>query len=156
MNYRPLAPLTAWVNHVRHQVHEEIYKQVSIQLNDEERQIFDEMLFVQPDHRLTDFTRLKEAPGPATLKYIRRWEERLRWLDTLPSAEKYLSDVANTKIKQFAAQALALEVGDIRDIHDKPKQYTLLVCLLYHAQVQTRDQAILMFLKRMRRTHTPG
>ena len=141
------------VNHIRHQVHDTLYNQVATQLNDEQRQILEQMLVVQPDQRLTDFTRLKEAPGPATLKYIRRWEERLRWLDTLPDARAYLSGVANTKIKQFAAQAHALEVGDMRDIQDKPKQYTLLLCLIYHAQVQTRDQVILMFLKRMRRTH---
>lgn len=141
------------VNHIRHQVHDALYNQVAAQLNDEQRQILDQMLVVQPDHRLTDFTRLKEAPGPATLKHVRHWEERLRWLDTLPDARAYLSGVANTKIKQFAAQAHVLEVGDMRDIRDKPKQYTLLLCLIYHAQVQTRDQVVLMFLKRMRRTH---
>jgi len=141
------------VNQVRHQVHEALYNQVAAQLNDAQRQILEQMLVVQPEERLTDFTRLKEAAGPATLKHIRRWEERLRWLDTRPDTRLLLSGIANTKLKQFAAQAHALEVGDLRDIHDKPQQYTLLLCLLYQAQVQTRDQVVLMFLKRMRRIH---
>ncbi|WP_411705434.1 Tn3 family transposase, partial [Edaphovirga cremea] len=142
------------VNHVRHQVHEALYQQVVARLNDEQQQQLDQLLVVQPEQRFTGFTRLKEAPGPATLKYLRRWEERLSWLATLPNARACLSEMAHTKIKQFAAQAQALEVGDLRDIHDKPKQATLLLCLLYQAQVQTRDQVVLMFLKRMRSIHT--
>lgn len=141
------------VNHVRHQVHEGLYKQVAAQLTDEQRQRLEQMLVVQPEARLTDFTRLKEAAGPATLKQTRRWEERLRWLDTFPDPRRLLADIAHTKIKQFAAQAQVLEVGDLRDIHDKPQQYTLLLCLVYQAQVQTRDQVVLMLLKRMRRIH---
>ena len=142
------------VNQLRHQVHEALYNQVVAHLNDEQQQRLEQLLIVQPEQRLTDFTRLKEAPGPATLKYLRRWEERLRWLATLPNARACLAELANTKIKQFAAQAQALEVGDMRDIHDKPKQTTLLLCLVYQAQVQTRDQVVLMFLKRLRSIHT--
>jgi TnpA family transposase len=141
------------VNHIRHQVHQALYTQVAAQLNDEQRQVLDDLLEVQPGHRTTRFTRLKEAPGPATLKHLRHWEERLAWLDTLPDARFLLQEVANTKIKEFATQAHALEVGDMRDVYDAPRRYTLLLCLLYQAQVYTRDQLVTMLLKRMRLIH---
>jgi len=57
-----------------------------------------------------------------------------------------------TKIQQFAAEAAALDVGDIRDILYRPRRYSLLLCFLHHAQVQTRDQLVEMLLKRMRHT----
>lgn len=50
------------------------------------------------------------------------------------------------------AEAAALDVGDIRDIHDTPRRLSLLLCLLHRAQMQTRDQLVEMLLKRMRST----
>ena len=61
---------------------------------------------------------------------------------------------ANTKIRQFAAEAVALDVGAMRDIPHLAQRYSLLICLLYHALVQTRDELVEMLLKRMRRTTT--
>jgi hypothetical protein len=73
------------VNHIRHEVHQALYTRVTSQLNEEQRQALDELLEVGappgPGHRYTPFTRLKEVPGPATLKHLRRWEERLAWLE---------------------------------------------------------------------------
>jgi hypothetical protein len=52
--------------------------------------------------------------------------------------------------QQFAAEAAALDVGDIRDILYGPRRWSLLLCFLHHAQVQTRDQLVEMVLKRVR------
>jgi hypothetical protein len=41
-------------------------------------------------------------------------------------------------------------VGDIRDILYGPRRWSLLLCFLHHAQVQTRDQLVEMVLKRVR------
>src|SRR5262249_45568535 len=54
------------------------------------------------------------------------------------------------KMQQFAAEAAALDVGDMRAILDAPRRWNLLLCFLHHAQVQTRDQLVEMLLKRMR------
>lgn len=40
----------------------------------------------------------------------------------------------------------------MRNITNKPRRYTLLLCLLYEAQARTRDDLIEMFLRRMRKT----
>lgn len=96
---------------------------------------------------------MKAFPKKATLTQVRKWSARLSWLEEIMDAPSLLDGIANSKIKQFAAHAHALEVGDMLDVKDEPKRYTLLLCLLYQMQIQTRDQLVTMFLKRIRRIH---
>jgi hypothetical protein len=98
----------------------------------------------------TDFNRLKETPRQATLQHLQQWTQRLTWLESILPTRPFLTEIAHTKIQQFAAEASALEVGDMRNIHHRSRRYSLLICFLYHAQ--TRDQLVEMLLKRMRRT----
>ena len=139
------------VNHIRHQVHETIYAQVLEQLMLEDQTVLDALLVVPEGGRESHFNRLKETPGPVTLKNFRTWEQRAVWLKGLLDAKLFLEHIAHTKIKQFAAQARALELSDIRDIADPGKQYTFLLCLLQDVQVSTLDQLTSMFLRRMKR-----
>jgi len=102
--------------------------------------------------RRTDFNRIKDTPRPATLQHLRQWTERLKWLESILPTRPFLQGVAYTKIQQFAAEAAALDVGDMHDIDNLPRRYSLLICLLYQGQVQTRDELVEMLLKRMRLT----
>jgi hypothetical protein len=136
------------VNHVREQVHQQLYTQINARLTDVHRQQLEDLLRVPlGDHR-TPFNQLKAFPQKATLTHVRDW------LESILDAPALLTGIANSKIKQFAAHAHALEVGDMLDVKDKPKRYTLLLCLLYQVQIQTRDQLVMMFLKRLRRIHS--
>ena len=76
------------------------------------------------------------------------------WLESILTTRPLLVDIARTKVQQFAAEALALDVADMRRLQIVPRRRALLVCLLHQAQVQTRDQLGEMFLRRMRRTRT--
>ena len=140
------------VMHVRHRVHQDLYTRITASLGAAERERLDALLHVR-DGR-TDFTRIKETPRQATLKHLRQWTARLTWLESILPTRPFLTEIAHTKIQQFAAEATALDVGDIRDIHNLSRRYSLLICMLYHAQVQTRDALVEMLLKRMRRTTT--
>jgi TnpA family transposase len=140
------------VTHVRHGVHQDLYTRITASLGASERERLDALLHVR-DGR-TDFTRIKETPRQATLKYLRQWTERLMWLESIFPTQLFLTEIAHTKMQQFAAEAAALDIGDMRDIHNQSRRYSLLICLLYHAQVQTRDALVEMLLKRMRRTTT--
>jgi TnpA family transposase len=100
----------------------------------------------------SEFTRIKDTPRQATLKHLRQWTERLTWLETIIAPQPFLRGIAHTKIQQFAAEAAALDLGDIRAIFHGPRRWSLLLCFLHHAQVQTRDQLVEMLLKRMRHT----
>ena len=68
----------------------------------------------------TDFNRIKDTPRQATLKHLRQWTERLTWLESILLTQPFLQEIANTKIRQFAAEAVALDVGDMRDILTSP------------------------------------
>lgn len=144
------------VNHVREQVHQQLYAQINARLTESQRQQLDALLRVGQDARRTPFNQLKAFPQKATLSHLRDWENRLAWLEGILDAPTLLAGIANSKIKQFAAHAHALEVGDMLDVKEGANRYTLLLCLLYQMQIQTRDQLVTMFLKRLRRIHNAG
>jgi TnpA family transposase len=138
------------VLHVREGVHEKLYDSMTASLDASHQERLDALL--QVGDQRTDFTRTKTSPGPVTLKNLRRWTERLQCLESIFSPRPFLKEVAYTKIQQFAAEAEALDVGDMRDIHNAPRRYSLLLCFLYQGQVRTRDQLVQMFLRRMQLT----
>jgi len=140
------------VMHVRHEVHQDLYTRITASLEASERARLDALLHLR-DGR-TDFNRIKDTPRQATLKHLRQWTTRLTWLEALLPTHPFLTDIAHTKVQQFAAEAAALDVGDMRDIQHQPRRYSLLICFLYQAQVQTRDALVEMLLKRVRRTTT--
>ena len=57
--------------HLRQEVHDILYQQITTTLTDEQRQFLDRMLVPQEGERITDFTRLKQVPGKPTLKQMR-------------------------------------------------------------------------------------
>ena len=74
-------------------------------------------LLVKPaESPTTLFNRLKQAPGPATPKTITLWVERLEWLGGLIDPDPLLEGITHTKLRQFAAEAAAMEVSDLLDI----------------------------------------
>jgi hypothetical protein len=141
------------VGHIRQSVHEQIYTHITALLTKGQRQVLDALLVVQDSDRLTDFSRLKQIPGKPTLKQMYQWITRLNWLNALMDTTPLLENIAHTKVRQFAAQAAMMETQDMQDVRDAPKRYTLLICLIHHMRVETKDQLVRMFLKRTNRTH---
>lgn len=141
------------IGHLRHQVHATLYQSITADLDPEQAARLDALLDVPPGENMCVVARLKESPGPATLKHIRRWTERLARLDAIIDPKPFLAGVAQTKIRQFAAEAAQLQVGDLRDLAQPGKRHTLILCLLFQAQASTRDELVEMFLRRMRQTH---
>ena len=139
--------------HIREQVHLRLYEQISTDLSEEQRHRLDGLLEVKADEWLTDFNRIKQVPHVATLKQMNVWSQRMDWLISIIACENFIKDIAHTKVRQFAAEASALEAGDMKDIRNVKRRYALLLCLIHQAQVTTRDELVTMFLKRMRRTH---
>src|SRR5262249_10786103 len=140
------------VMHIRHGVHQDLYRRITASFGPAEKNRLDGLL--QTREERTDFTRIKETPRQATLTHLRQWTARLTWLESILPTRPFLTALANTKVQQFAAEAAALDVGDLRDIATPSRRYSLLICFLYQAQVQTRDELVEMLLKRMRRTTT--
>lgn len=143
------------VNRLRAQVHGRMYDQVAARLSAEPAAALDALLATPPQGSSgtpTGFTRLKQAPGPASPGTIKLWTERLEWLTGLIDPDPPLEGIAHTKLRQFAAEAAALEVGDMLDITRRGKRHTLLLSLLRQARTRCRDELVEMMLRRIRRT----
>ena len=136
---------------IRQEVHEKLYIQITATLNDAQRSTLDSLLRVEGTEQMTMFARLKQSPGPATLKHIRLWAERMTTLGALLDPSPFIDGISYTKIRQFAAEATALQANDLRNFQQL-KRYTLLLCYLYQKQSDTRDQLTSMLVKRMGRT----
>jgi TnpA family transposase len=147
--YRTLDRL---VGALRQEIHEELFAGIDAALSDMQRQDLDALLGHQVGEHLNAFSRLKETPGLPTLKHLRQWTDRLAELDVILDPRPLLADIPHTKIRQFAAEATALETGDLREVCRPGRRHTLLLCLLHQTQTETRDQLVEMFIRRMRRT----
>jgi TnpA family transposase len=139
-------------NHLRAQVHTRMYGQITARLTPAQVASLDALLIVQPDAVTTSFNRLKQTPGPARAQTIRLWTDRLGWLANLVDPEPILDGITHTKLRQFAAEAAAMEVSDLLGMSRPGKRHTLLLSLLRQARSSCRDELIEMLLRRVRKT----
>jgi TnpA family transposase len=139
-------------NHLRAQVHTRMYDQVAARLKPDDVTVLDALLIVQPGVVTTGFNRLKQTPGPARPETIRLWTDRLSWLTGLVDPDPILEGIAHTKLRQFAAEAAAMEVSDLLGMSRPGKRHTLLLSLLQQTRSNCRDELIEMLLRRVRKT----
>jgi TnpA family transposase len=129
-----------------------LFQQVASKLTPVEQTFLDELLLSQPIEGQVTLNLLKSPPKSVRLSHIIQLQSKFDKLMSFGDAQRLLAGIAKSKIQSFAAQAKALDISDFRDIKTK-KRHTLLVCLLYRAQVKTRDYLVDLFLKRMRKIH---
>ncbi len=137
---------------VRHEVHERLYTQITQGLSPSDIGRLEGLLSTRDGQ--SEFSQIKTPPRGASLQHMRQWSQRLNWLESILETAPLVASVANTKVQQFAAEAKAYDVKDIKRIRNVPRRRALLVCLLHQAQVQTRDELVEMLLRRMRRTQS--
>lgn len=140
------------VRSTRHGVHMKIFAQIENSLTESDRIVLDQLLIVKLNSK-SPFGEIKEYPGPPKLSYIKEWMNRWQWLKDLIDTYPVLKKLAFTKMEEFAAQAAALELSDIKQIENQGQKYTLLLCLLHLKRMKTADQLTQMFIRRMRKTH---
>ena len=130
------------VSRLRTDIHGRIFSRVAGSLAHDDAAVLDTMLIKSPDSMTTGFNRLKQAPGPATPKTVRLWTDRLNWLGCLINPDPLLEGIAHTTLRQFAAEAAALEAGDLLDVAQPGKRHALLLALLRQARMRCRDELI--------------
>ena len=118
------------IGHLRQEVHATLYRSITADLTHEGAAALDALLEVLHGENLSPFARFKESPGPATLHHIRQWADRLAELDAIIDSKPFLGRLAHTKIRQFAAEASRMQIGDLRDLTQPGKRHTLLLCFL--------------------------
>lgn len=136
--------------HLRAVSHTELFRQISSQLNRDERDYLDRLI-TRPDTEVKAMlNRLKAAPKSEKLTHLVELQQTFDELMSFGDAQRLLAGVNLIKIKHLAAYAKTLDITEFRDIN-VAKRRTLLLCLLYRAQVKMRDHLVEMFLKRMRK-----
>ncbi|MEM1395475.1 MAG: DUF4158 domain-containing protein, partial [Cyanobacteria bacterium P01_H01_bin.150] len=125
------------IGHIRTMVNNRLFQRVSSVLGITEILYLDQLLLRDIEESLYTLNLLKSPPKSATLGGMKQLLAKFDALMTFGNAKQLLSTIAPTKVRYFAAQARALDISEFRDINI-PKRRTLLICLLYSAQVKTR------------------
>ncbi|MGC1307103.1 MAG: DUF4158 domain-containing protein, partial [Phormidesmis sp.] len=136
--------------HLRTLNHTELYRQVSSQLNPVERDYLDGLITRSDADVQAMLNRLKSAPKSEKLTHLVQLQQTFDELMSFGDAQRLLKGVNLLKLKHLAAYAKTLDITEFRDIN-VAKRRTLLLCLLYRAQVKMRDHLVEMLLKRMRK-----
>jgi hypothetical protein len=138
---------------VRSIINTRLFHRVSDGLTQAEQTYLDRLLLPDASDSQATLNLLKSPAKSATLSHLQQLQSKFDRLMGFGDAKRSLSPIAPAKIKAFAQQAKVLDSTELQDIK-LPKRRTLLLCLLYQAQVKTRDALVEMFLKRMQKLHT--
>ncbi|PMB26810.1 Tn3 family transposase [Fischerella thermalis] len=136
------------IGHIRTFVNNRLFGRVNNGLSSTEMLYLDQLLLGDIEESIATLNLLKSPPKSATFKGMKQLLTKFDALMSFGDAKRLLGSIALTKIRYFAAQARALDISELRDVN-LPKRRTLLLCLLYEAQVKTRDHIVSMFLKRV-------
>ncbi|WP_205446939.1 DUF4158 domain-containing protein [Candidatus Frankia alpina] len=137
---------------VRAEVNGALFAMVVARLDEPVRGRLLDLLVVDPVSRRSDFDRIKQPPGRATISKLRKWLEHLGWLDSLGPTGGWLEGVSPAKVSHFAGEAEVLDAAEMRDV-GADKRLVLLVCLVHTARISARDDAVEMFCKRIAALH---
>lgn len=141
------------VNHLRNKVNQKLVSQVISQLSPEYIQTLNNLLENYASVERSAYNDLKKLPKKSTRNHLNDLIVHLTWLETMGEIAPYLQGLTRTKIKHFTSVAIALSASEMKDI-TLPKRLMLILCLIYSAQVQTRDSLVEMFLKQVKRIHS--
>lgn len=146
----PFSTLDRLVRHLRSQVNQQLFSQVTSQLSTEAQGRFNNLLESYPHQQRSSYNNLKKLPKKSSRNHLNDLLVHLTWLETLGDVQSLLQPLSSSKIKHFAAEAKAINASELKEMNSL-KRLTLLLCLVYSAQVQTRDSLLNMFLKQMKR-----
>lgn len=136
------------VGQIRSVTNNRLFQRVGASLSQLEQAYLDLLLEPNCQDSVATLNLLKSPPKRATLSHLKELLKKFNQLISFGDARQKLSAIAPTKVKYFAAFAKSLDSSELREF--KPnKRRTLVLCLLYQAQVKTRDHLVEMFLKRI-------
>ncbi len=121
-------------------------------LDDATRQRLLELL--SPPQGLTRslWEQIKREPGRATVTQLRDFLHHLRWLQQHNVAADALAKIPEAKIRQFAAEARALDLASMNDLSEH-KRLTLAASLIVKQAAQALDDIAQMFIRQVKKLH---
>ncbi len=138
------------VRQIRTQVNQQFFQAVFNRLSNKEVERLNRFLDADPQRRRRQYDKLKQLPKRPSRNHLRDLICHLDWLLALGDVAPHLAGIPMTKLRHFIAESKALDASELKDI-TLPKRLTLILCLIRHAQVQTRDNLAEMFVKRMQK-----
>lgn len=141
--------LNRLVRRVRNVVNQRLFSLVLSRISSDYQERLLDLLERHPLEYQTSFNSLKQLPKSPTRNNINDFIVHLIWLDSVGDVKPILKDITTAKIHHFAAEARVLDAREIKDF-SLSKRITLILCLIYAAQVTARDSLVEMFLKQMR------
>lgn len=138
---------------IRSIINTRLFQRVSTGLSESEHIYLDGLLTPQSFEPQATLNLLKSPAKSATLSHLQQLQTKFAQLMTFGDTKRLVAGIAPSKVRAFAQQAKVLDISEFQDIK-LPKRRTLLLCLLYQAQVKTRDHLVEMFIKRMQKMHS--
>ena len=133
---------------IRHDVNTAMFERVGARIALPDRIALEGLLDVDGPGSKSAFHRLKQAAGRASWSAFREQVAHLRWVDSLGDTDAWLEGIAESKIADFAGEAMAADAGVMRDVAPS-KRLALLACMVHVARTRARDDLAEMFCKRM-------
>ena len=137
-------------------VSSKLYEAISCQLTDDIRDVF-ETLFLTEQNTFAGFSSgweyLKQEVKKPTSQNIRAFTDYLEQLRIWKAKNAIdLSDIPEHRLEQYVAEAMALDIADMRKIKES-KRYALTAILLYHQYAKSLDSIVLVLTRWLRRMH---
>ena len=143
------------VKRIRTLVNRRLWNQILHRLTSEKTVQLDNLLQPDPKSYRTPYNSLKQLPKKPTLKHLQELLTHLQWLQGVGDFSVVLQNIPPLKIKHFAGEAKVLDAAEMKDFKE-PKRMALVVCLVYRAQIKTRDALAQMFIRRIAKMHRDG
>jgi len=140
------------VKHTRSLVNKKIIDSVFETLSDSQIKMLDDLLTIAPENQKSYYNQLKMLPKNPTISHCRELIQHHEWVSTFGDLAKHLRNVTPVKQRQFSEQARSLDISDLKEVA-KPKRYTLMLCLILHAQTRAKDALAITFCKSIAKMH---
>lgn len=142
-------------NRIRVSVYLYFYRQIHNLISEESRNKIDKLLESEQESIYTSWNFLKQEPGTPTLMHLKDLVNYLTWLSRQNVGIDVLSNIPDTKVKQFASEAKTLNAAQMKAL-ETSKRYTFAVALLSVQSAKALDDLAEMFIKRMSSVHRKG
>ncbi|WP_049279375.1 Tn3 family transposase, partial [Ralstonia solanacearum] len=129
-----------------------LFRRVARRLSDEDQQRLDKLIAREFNNRQTAYNNIKRHARRPSRKHLDLLIEHIAWLDSLGDFDDVVAGVPASKLRSLAAQAMTLDAANLKETPPE-KRYTLIVALLNHMRVRSRDDLAEMFIRRMGAIH---
>lgn len=138
---------------VRAAVNREFFERVFQALGENRCRLIDHLLEVDGAGRRSLWHSLKFDPGAPSLKQLRAWVERLKWLKSLDlHSDNFFAGIPAVRMQRYVLEARSLNAARMLEL-EPHKRYTLAAALVRQQVAQCLDDLSEMLIKKMRRAH---